>query len=155
MASRKRHAPYSDEEEGRITTDEEEGEIEESHKRHKSHKKSKKHKKDKKHKKKHRRSHRSETPEGDDRGSTPEMEAGEVIDNTDEENNSRDKAHSSRSSSMARSRRQRSVTPPSKKRGWNHEGNIRLSCFIIKIVLAIFVYGINFLICLEGLIETF
>jgi len=116
MASRKRHAPYSDEEEGRITTDEEEGEIEESHKRHKSHKKSKKHKKDKKHKKKHRRSHRSETPEGDDRGSTPEMEAGEVIDNTDEENNSRDKAHSSRSSSMARSRRQRSVTPPSKKR---------------------------------------
>ena len=87
MSSRKRHYP-SDEEEGRISTDEEDGEIQERHKKHKN-KKSKKHKKEKKHKSKKRR-RRSETPEEDratDRegGSTPEIEAGEVVDISDED----------------------------------------------------------------------
>jgi len=126
MSHRKiRLTTYSDDEEGKITTDEEDGEIEDSsNRRHKSKdissdfttlhksKKSKKHKKDKKHKsKKHRRSRRSESPEDDQRatdkegGSTPEMEAGEVVDISEEDLD--DPKERSRSSSLARSGQRR------------------------------------------------
>ena len=126
MSSRKiRLTTYSDDEEGKITTDEEDGEIEDSsNRRHKSKdissdfttlhksKKSKKHKKDKKHKsKKHRRSRRSESPEDDqpatdkEGGSTPEMEAGEVVDISEEDLD--DPKERSRSTSLVRSGQRR------------------------------------------------
>ena len=102
MSSRKRHYPESEEEEGRITTDEEDGEIQERSHSKKHKKKSKKHKKDKKHKSKKRR-RRSETPDDDratDRegGSTPEVEAGEVLDISEDSLSSQPKQRSSRTS---------------------------------------------------------
>lgn len=97
MSSRKRHYEQSEEEEeGRISSDEEDGEID---KRSKKSKKSKKHKKEKKRKKRRKR---SETPETDKEGagSTPEIEAGEVVEISEEE------------MSPTRLKREKSLSPP-------------------------------------------
>ena len=115
-SARKRHYP-SDEEEGRISTEgEEEGEIKRSGS--KRSKKSKKHKKDKRHHKSKRRRRRSDSLEENDRatdkegGSTPEIEAGEVVEISDEDrSNVRARKRRSRSNSRSRkSRRSRSTS---------------------------------------------
>ena len=98
MSSKKRHYESEDEEEdGRISSgnSEEEGEIDDGHKsrKNKKSKKSKKHKKDKRHKskKKRKRSESPEKAESTDRegGSTPEIEAGEVLEISEEEDKSK------------------------------------------------------------------
>ena len=112
---RKRHyvSGDEDEDEGRISTgeDEEEGEIS-RHSSSKRNKKSKKHKKDKKHHhKSKRRRRKSSTPDDNDRatdkegGSTPDVEAGEVVEISDEEGFSRGSGTRRQPRSNSRSRK--------------------------------------------------
>ena len=117
---RKRHyASDDDEDEGRISTGEEEEEGEIRHKR--SNKKSKKHKKDKRHKSKRRR-RRSSTPNDNDRatdregGSTPDVEAGEVVEISDEEGSRSRTGKRPRSNSRSRRVQRRSRSRSSSRR---------------------------------------
>ena len=117
---RKRHyASDDDEDEGRISTGEEEEEGEIRHKR--SNKKSKKHKKDKRHKSKRRR-RRSSTPDDNDRatdregGSTPDVEAGEVVEISDEEGSRSRTSKRPRSNSRSRRVQRRSRSRSSSRR---------------------------------------
>ena len=137
MSSRKRHYESDKESDDGDDTrrnvsseEEEEGEIEDSRSRRKKAKKSKKHKKEKKHKsrKRRKRSESGERAGSTDRegGSTPEVEAGEVLEISDEEEDN----ERSRSSSVKREHRDqdrstkhgknspksRSRSPPSVKR---------------------------------------
>ena len=133
MSGRKRRHHDSDEgeeedEEGKLSSpeeDEEEGEIDSHRGKKKKSKKSKKHKKDKKHHKSKKRRRRSESAEnaGDtdkEGGSTPEVEAGEVLEISDEEEGSggqRSRSpRSSREASIKRSSRSRTRSPGTKRR---------------------------------------
>jgi len=116
MSSRKRNHPAeSDEDEGRLSTDEEDGEIQDSLHRGKGRsKKSKKHKKEKKHKSRKRR-RRSQTPDDatdKEGGSTPDVEAGEVVEISDEERRSSSRRMSKSPIRATITKRSRSRSPP-------------------------------------------
>ena len=129
---RKRHyvSGDEDEDEGRISTgeDEEEGEII-KHSSSKRNKKSKKHKKDKKHHhKSKRRRRKSSTPDDNDRatdkegGSTPDVEAGEVVEISDEEGFSKGRTRRQpRSSSRSRKISRRSRSRSSSRNSSGHK----------------------------------
>lgn len=126
---RKRHyvSGDEDEDEGRISTDEEDGEI--RHSSSKRNKKSKKHKKDKKHHhKSKRRRRKSSTPDDNDRatdkegGSTPDVEAGEVVEISDEEGFSKGRTRRQpRSSSRSRKISRRSRSRSSSRNSSGHK----------------------------------
>merc|ERR1712004_446290 len=129
---RKRHyvSGDEDEDEGRISTgeDEEEGEMG-RHSSSKRNKKSKKHKKDKKHHhKSKRRRRKSSTPDDNDRatdkegGSTPDVEAGEVVEISDEEGFSKGRTRRQpRSSSRSRKISRRSRSRSSSRNSSGHK----------------------------------